>query len=373
MLLHRRRGRLTASLRRRASLAALAAAVVGAHLWLAQACWPPALGGGPSRAPARIAVAFVHVLRPAPPPPAVAVAAARRRAAPPGGVRSLAAVPAQAASAASDASPQPADPALAPLPLMTSLLSPTLALADLPAAPASAAGPASGPAAAFEWPPSTRLRYRLSGNYRGPVEGRASVEWRRDGTHYQVAMDLEIGAPFAPLVTRHAVSDGDITPEGLAPRRYDEETRVALRDAHRLTVHMDADAVRLADGALAPRPSGLQDSVSQFVQLTWLYTREPQRLVPGQVVMLALALPRSVEPWVYDVVGRETLDTPAGPVATVHLVPRRPPQAGRVLTAEIWIAPSLQYLPVRILVRRDAATYVDLSLDHLPQQAEPGR
>jgi hypothetical protein len=35
----------------------------------------------------------------------------------------------------------------------------------------------------------------------------------------------------------------------------------------------------------------------------------------------------------------------------------------------MWFAPSLQYLPVRILIRQDAQTYVDLLIDRLPEQA----
>ena len=37
--------------------------------------------------------------------------------------------------------------------------------------------------------------------------------------------------------------------------------------------------------------------------------------------------------------------------------------------AEAWFAPSLQYLPVRLLIRQDEATYIDLMLERLPQQA----
>ena len=38
---------------------------------------------------------------------------------------------------------------------------------------------------------------------------------------------------------------------------------------------------------------------------------------------------------------------------------------------EIWTAPSLQYLPVRILVPIDDKNFADLSLDALPLQAAP--
>ena len=88
---------------------------------------------------------------------------------------------------------------------------------------------------------------------------------------------------------------------------------------------------------------------------------------------MPLALPRRVETWTYDVLGDETLATPAGAVPTLHLKPRREPRPGGDLTAEIWVAPSLQYLPVRILIRQDAETYIDLVIERLPQQAAPGR
>jgi len=71
----------------------------------------------------------------------------------------------------------------------------------------------------------------------------------------------------------------------------------------------------------------------------------------------------------YDVLGSETLYTPAGPIETVHVKPRREPQPGVALTAEIWVAPSLQYLPVRILIHQDAQIWVDLRISKLPEQA----
>jgi hypothetical protein len=46
-------------------------------------------------------------------------------------------------------------------------------------------------------------------------------------------------------MTRRVSSEGEITPEGLRPRRYDEITRVALRSPRHVTIFMDADRVRL--------------------------------------------------------------------------------------------------------------------------------
>jgi hypothetical protein len=170
-------------------------------------------------------------------------------------------------------------------------------------------------------------------------------------------------------MSRRVSSEGQITDQGLAPRRYDEETQVLLMSPRRLVVDMGASSVTLANGSRAERPAGLQDSASQFVQLTWLFTTRPELLQTGRSIVLPLALPRSVEPWTYDVVGSEMLRTPAGAVLAVHVKPRREPRPGGDLTAEIWVAPSLQYLPVRILIRQDADTWIDLTVDRLPEQA----
>jgi hypothetical protein len=129
--------------------------------------------------------------------------------------------------------------------------------------------------------------------------------------------------------------------------------------------------VQLANGRRVPRPAGVQDAVSQFVQLTWRFTLAPALLREGQVLEVPLALPRRVETWVYDVRAAETLQTPAGPVQAVRVQPRREPRPGGDLVAEMWFAPSLQYLPVRIVIRQDTETFVDLLVDRLPEQAAP--
>ena len=341
-------------------LAALTAGVLLAHLWLAGQALPPRLGeGAADTRPRRIEVAFVRELAPTASPPVVAPPA------PPARPRRVVAAPEVAASAPAVVEPLPTlepPPPLAPEPTMPVALAP--ALPPEPAASAPAA------AAAFEWPPSTRLSYRLTGNYRGPVEGQARVEWLRSGMRYQVFMELSIGPSFAPLMSRRVSSDGEITAEGLSPRRYDEETKVVLREPRRQVIALDADRVRLPNGRVLERPPGVQDSASQFVQLTWLFTTQPDLLQPGRSIEIPLALPRQVEPWIYDVLAAEVLDTPAGPVPAVHVKPRREAKAGADLTAEMWVAPSLQYLPVRILIRQDAETFIDLMIERLPEQAE---
>ena len=389
--------------RRAASaLAGLAAAVLLAHLCLLSAVLQDSLGwGGDNSSLRRMEVTFVRELAQATPVPVVAtvprpvvgtatVAAPADSASSPQAQRPPESVatatplplpePERADVSVLAATPEPvvapntepvtaaataqAVPVLAPTPTPVPTPAPATPTIDVTR---TAANPAISPeaAAAFEWPPSTRLSYNLTGHYRGPVQGSATVEWVKVGSRYQVHLEVSAGGLFS----RRMSSEGDTTAQGLRPRRFEQVTKMIFGTARVLAVAFDEQRVRLANGTEVPLPAGVQDTASQFVQMTWMFTLKPELLQVGRTVDIPLALPNRVETWTYEVLAREDLHTPAGVVPTLHVKPRRDARAGGDLTAETWVAPSLQYLPVRIVIRQDAETFVDLLLKQLPQQA----
>ena len=256
---------------------------------------------------------------------------------------------------------------------------PSLAAADAaaaaasaaPAAPAASSAMAEGPRDGFDWPTSTRVTYKLTGNVRGEVHGDAQVEWIRVGTRYQVHLDLTVGLSFAPLMSRRMSSDGDVTPEGLSPRRYDQETTVGFGARQRVTVLFEPYAVVLAGGQRHERWPGVQDTASQFIQLTYLFSTRPELLRPGGSLEVPLALPRNLSRWIYDVLDEEPVYTPIGTLNAFHLKPRRAVVKSGDLSAEIWFAPQLRYLPVRIRIQQDADTFIDLVISRKPELAAP--
>jgi len=278
------------------------------------------------------------------------------------------------AAAADEALAQAGAPvasAASPVAAAASAPEPAAAASDSPVVAAAPASGASAPVA-FEWPASTRLSYTLTGNYRGEVNGSAQVEWIRAGARYQVHLDLVVGPSAAPIITRRMSSDGEITAEGLAPRRYDQDTKAILRDRSRVTLTFEPDAVVLANGERRARVPGVQDTASQFVQLTYVFSTRPELLRIGGTVDIPLALPHKVDVWTYDVVDEEILNTAFGPLPSIHLKPRpRPVRKANELSAEIWFAPQLRYLPVRIRIEQDAATYVDLMIARRPEIGAP--
>jgi hypothetical protein len=75
--------------------------------------------------------------------------------------------------------------------------------------------------------------------------------------------------------------------------------------------------------------------------------------------------------------------TPLGELQTFHVrpVPARDSMAetvgevarsgGSILSAQVWYAPMLQMLPVRIRIEQDAETWIDLRLSEPPKQSAP--
>jgi len=362
---------------RRPAFWLLVGAVALAHSLISRSLLDNRLGWGAGNGPPPpIEVAFVLELAATQTP---APAPAPRRS----GARALPAVAAQAASAplaaAEPALPDPtpapaiaatpADAAPAPAPDVAPAQG--VAAASAPPAPPAAPVPplaaaASAPAAPrFEWPPSTRLNYRLTGHYKGPIEGSAQVEWLRQGLRYQVRMETSLG----PLIARQIVSEGELTEQGLAPRRFDAQQRVAF-STRRWGLRFTPEQVTLTDGREVPTLPGVQDEASQFVHLTWLFSTQPERLRVGQTIEMPLVLTRRLDRWLFDVVAQETLQLPFGPVETFHIKPRREAGGGD-MTAEMWLAPSYQYLPVRVVIRQNQESYADLSLQKPPMQAAP--
>jgi hypothetical protein len=353
---------------RRAAWSGVLVMVCMAHWWVAGQLPDSRFGeGAADDTPRVIEVAFVRELAPAAAPVHVATPTAAPR-------RSR---PTQAAAPVPAASSAPVEPAAPPMPAPQPIAQvgsapaaaapePLASVASAVSTPVAADLAASAPAA-FDWPPSTRMSYVLEGQYRGPVYGNAKVEWLRDGSHYQVRLEVRI----PPLGGRRMLSDGTLGPNGLSPRRYDEDTEIALRETLRQTVLFEPDRIVLANGKVNDLLPGAQDTASQFVQMTWLFLTRPELLEVGRTVTFPLALPRRLGQWSYDVTELVDLRLPFGEVKAYHLVPRQASRRPKEWVVETWVAPSLQYLPAKITLRLDDETYAELTLKSLPLQSAP--
>jgi hypothetical protein len=255
--------------------------------------------------------------------------------------------PAPAGSPAQEAAAAPPPPA--PEPTAHAAATPADGAASAPAAPAP-----------DSWPGDTRLSYRLGGRFRsGDLYGDARVLWQREGERYQVRVDIDVTL-FATLVM---TSQGLVTPEGLVPRAYEEQTQRRRRSA------LLGESMLTLEKSQVPRPPGVQDTASQFVELSHRFATGQEKLEVGRSISLWMARPGGLDHWTYDIVEREVLQTPRlGAIEAFRLKPRPQDNPRGKITAEMWFAPSLQYLPVRIRVNMGSEAHVDLLVDEIEQR-----
>jgi hypothetical protein len=375
------------SRRRRAAWLALILAVLLAHALLGLRVLASVIGWNGAAQPRRIEIAFTRQLQPSAPPAAPAATAP-----PPPEPRTARAVRSPRASsapadAASSSRRQLEEEALALADRLAQAQraaeAEAAAQAEDAAASAAAAASASSAVAAhnvdpvagperkpLDWPPSTRLTYTLTGLVRGGnLYGNAVVEWRRDGTHYQVQSDVHVENLFTD---RHIFSDGEITAQGLSPRHFDELLELPMVAPRRSQIEFTDSEVLLPNGNRMIKLPQTQDEASQFVQFVWLFTMHPELARPGTLVDFPLALTRSMRRWHYRVAGIEPLEMPFGTLSAIHLVPvPTAPRRPNEYTFEFWMAPTLQYLPVRVVIQGDEHNLADLTLAALPKQAAP--
>jgi hypothetical protein len=241
-------------------------------------------------------------------------------------------------------------------------------------APASAAGAASGTGAGpaggdanasapktagqpsqgvkFSPPPSGDLRYDTF--YNSVRNAPSTIRWTSDSNGY--AMVVSVPLPFVGPFTYE--SEGRIDAFGLAPERYIEARG---RRGSNVTT-FDRQAGRIAftrTPATLALPDGAQDRFSVVMQLASLVRGDPDAYTPGVTRNFYVADNDSGEVWPMETIGNEAVRTQAGFVEARHFA-RLPRHAGDARRLDVWLAPTLGWLPVRIMQTEPNGTQIEL-------------
>lgn len=205
-------------------------------------------------------------------------------------------------------------------------------------------------------PVSTRLAFDVVGQIKKfNYSASAELLWQHDGQHYQARQELKV----LFLGGRTQTSTGDITPRGLLPQRFGDRSRSEK------AAHFDYERGRVtfsANNPEVPLVAGTQDRLSIFVQLGALLAGAPERYPKGTRISLATVGASSADIWSFTVGAEETLHLPVGEVRALKLqrLPRRDHDYDQ--KAELWLAPSLGYLPARIQITQSNGDFADLRL-----------
>ncbi|MEG2047667.1 MAG: DUF3108 domain-containing protein [Comamonas sp.] len=208
---------------------------------------------------------------------------------------------------------------------------------------------------AYQAPPAQQLVFQVQGQVKGfSYSASAKLLWQPQGQSYQASQEI---SAFL-LGTRSQASRGQITAGGLQPDRFEDRARKKLRAA---SMDWVSGLARFEPEAPFARIApGTQDRLSVFLQLAGMLAAAPQRYPSGVEITVPTASTKAVEPWTFQMHGPQRLELPGGTLDTQRL--ERLPRNGRDQKAELWLAPALGYLPVRIRLSEGNGDYADLRL-----------
>lgn len=222
--------------------------------------------------------------------------------------------------------------------------------------PAAAANAPAATAPPSDPPPATELSYDVFGQAKGfDYRATGTLSWRREGANYTARMELAM-----PLLGKRVqTSEGSVGPDGLRPVRFADK-----RSSER-AAHFERDAKRIRFSNNAPEAEwlpGAQDRLSLFIQLAGLLRAQPRQT--GDVLSFQVAGVGDAEVWQFEVGALETLRLPAGNIEARLL--KRAPRKPHDSTVEVWLAPSLGHLPVRLRIAQPGGDVADQRLARLP-------
>jgi hypothetical protein len=191
-------------------------------------------------------------------------------------------------------------------------------------------------------PAAARYVYRTTNSELRLASGLSTVDWSvaADGEYRLRLSTTAVGLTVLELESR-----GRLRPFGLAPDRY-TETRIR-RGA--VAANFDWEGRRVTFSARPherPLPDGVQDRVSFQFQLMLLGQAQPELFRAGREAVLLMAGRDDVSTYRFRSAGEMPAMTGLGELMTVKI--ERIGQEKSDARVEVWLAPSLGWLPARL-------------------------
>jgi hypothetical protein len=188
-----------------------------------------------------------------------------------------------------------------------------------------------------------------------PRQARNITRWTLDNGRYTIESVGEAAGLVRLLYSgqRTEISRGVIAPEGLAPEQYTEERPKRKNNVY-FTRNTDNNAktITFSEPAnnVVPLPAGVQDRLSVQFQLGALLQAQPALREVGTAIQVTVAGSRKLDIWTVNVKAQETLQIDGADVLTLRLT--KEPRAGQDYdrTVDMWLAPSMHWLPVRVRI-----------------------
>jgi Protein of unknown function (DUF3108) len=201
-------------------------------------------------------------------------------------------------------------------------------------------------------PTHIQIKYRVS---MGSMKiGEGLDTFQHDGKTYSVVSESKTAGVAAMLyrlnIRREA--KGRITSDGLKPRTFVESRNDKVKRS--ATFDWETNQVELSDGDENKQTVPLPPSTWDATSFAWNFAFVP----PGDKELnINLTDGRRVTSYRYAIVGRETLNTVVGDMATLHV--KKVQEGDDKRAFDVWLATERNYVPVRIRYTEKDGTAFD--------------
>jgi hypothetical protein len=210
-------------------------------------------------------------------------------------------------------------------------------------------------------PPSADLSYAIQARQSGiTLGGEGSVKWQVDDRHFSVNSETR-AMLFGKIL--ESSSEGAVDSYGLAPTQF--VNKRFRKEATTTIFHRDSGNISFSESSESyPLKGGEQDRTSIIWQLISVARAVPKQFKPGSDWTFFVAGMRDAEAWTFKVINTEKIKTPMGELDAVHIFKAPPPDA-KDQQLDIWLAPSLEWYPVRLRFTDPNKDFVEQTLQQV--------
>ena len=209
--------------------------------------------------------------------------------------------------------------------------------------------------------PSADLHYTIRAQQSGfALSGAALLTWRSAADTFSI--DTETRSPlFGKII--ESKSSGAIDSFGLAPASFVEKR--FRKDSTTTTFNRSSKTISFSSAAETyPLLGGEQDRNSAIWQLIAVARANAAAFKPNTIWDFFVAGPRDAEAWHFKVINEEKISTAVGEQRAVHLN-RAPPPDSKGQQLDIWLAPDLEWYPVRLRFSDADGDYIEQSIEKI--------
>jgi len=210
-------------------------------------------------------------------------------------------------------------------------------------------------------PPAMELNYAIKANIRGLIlDGQGTIQWAGNRDAYKLFFETRAALAGSLLLES---SEGKIDQFGFAPDVF--TLKRFRKEATSIVFDRQAGQVQFV-GDVPPHQlqGGEQDRLSVLWQLLSVARTTPARFKPGSKWSFPVLGQRNSEVWSFQVLETQRIRTPLGEYNVLHVVRLAPEHSGSQ-QMDIWLAPSLEWFPVKLRISEENGDYIEQSIESL--------